>query len=58
MLVSLQRAGVTCVEQGGRRAEIGAGRFFMVDPTRPFKMETTQESQARMMNDPDAWSPA
>lgn len=40
LLVSLHRAGPAVVSQGGRESRIEPGDIFIIDPTRPFYIET------------------
>jgi AraC family transcriptional activator of tynA and feaB len=40
MLVSLQKRGVAHVQQDGRESRIEVGDMFMIDPARPFSIET------------------
>jgi AraC-like DNA-binding protein len=40
LLVSLQKAGVALVQQDGRESRIEAGDMFVIDPSRPFSIET------------------
>lgn len=42
LLVTLQKEGETVVYQGGRRSRIEAGDMFMIDPSRPFSIESGQ----------------
>lgn len=42
LLVSLQKEGVALVEQDGRECRIEAGDMFMIDPARPFCIQTGQ----------------
>lgn len=41
LLITLQKEGTACVSQSGRENRIEAGQMFMLDPTRPFTIETT-----------------
>lgn len=40
LLVSLQQDGVALVQQDGRESRIEAGDMFIIDPSRPFSIET------------------
>lgn len=40
LLVSLQKEGVALVQQDGRESRIEAGDMFLIDPARPFCIET------------------
>jgi AraC-like DNA-binding protein len=40
LLVSLQKEGVALVHQDGRESRIEAGDMFLIDPSRPFSIET------------------
>jgi len=40
LLVTLQKEGVALVQQDGRECRVEAGDIFMVDPVRPFFIET------------------
>lgn len=40
LLVTLQKEGVATVTQDGRESRVEAGDFFVLDPTRPFHIET------------------
>lgn len=40
LLVSLHKKGPALVSQGGRESRIEAGDIFIIDPTRPFYIET------------------
>jgi AraC-like DNA-binding protein len=40
LLVTLQKEGVATVAQEGRESRVGAGDIFVLDPTRPFHIET------------------
>lgn len=40
LLVSLQKQGVAVVQQGGRESRIEPGDMFLIDPARPFSIET------------------
>jgi len=40
LLVTLQKEGVAVVEQDGRESRIEAGDMFMIDPARPFCIQT------------------
>jgi AraC-like DNA-binding protein len=40
LLVSLQKEGVAVVQQGGRESRIEPGDMFLIDPARPFSIET------------------
>lgn len=40
LLVSLQKDGVALVQQDGRESRIEAGDMFVIDPSRPFSIET------------------
>jgi AraC-like DNA-binding protein len=40
LLVSLQKQGVAVVQQGGRESRIEPGDMFLIDPARPFTIET------------------
>lgn len=40
ILVTLQKEGVAVVQQDGRESRIEAGDIFMIDPSRPFFIET------------------
>lgn len=42
LLLSLQREGSAFVQQGGRESRVGAGQMFLIDPSRPFFIETGQ----------------
>jgi len=53
-LVTLQREGVAYVAQGGRSSEIRAGDLFMIDPARPFSIETEHIYTQSMYVEPDS----
>lgn len=53
-LVTLQREGVAYVSQGGRSSEIHAGDLFMIDPARPFSIETEHIYTQSMYVEPDS----
>lgn len=40
LLISLHREGAAYVSQDGRESEVGPGDMFLIDPTRPFSIET------------------
>nr|WP_315213044.1 helix-turn-helix domain-containing protein [uncultured Duganella sp.] len=40
LLVTLQKEGVATVAQDGRESRVNAGDIFVLDPTRPFHIET------------------
>jgi AraC-like DNA-binding protein len=40
MLLSLQKKGTALVQQDGRECRIEVGDMFLIDPTRPFSIET------------------
>ncbi|MBP7564668.1 MAG: helix-turn-helix domain-containing protein [Burkholderiaceae bacterium] len=40
LLVSLHKEGSALVQQGGREGHVGAGDLFVIDPSRPFCIET------------------
>ncbi|HEX2546560.1 MAG TPA: helix-turn-helix domain-containing protein [Ramlibacter sp.] len=42
LLVSLQKEGVALVQQDGRENRIEPGELFLIDPARPFSIETGQ----------------
>ena len=54
MLVSLQRQGVALVQQDGRESRIEAGDLFMVDPARPFSIETGEIVTQSVYMEPEA----
>lgn len=54
MLVSLQRQGVAVVQQDGRESRIEPGDLFMVDPARPFSIETGEIVTQSVYMEPEA----
>ena len=40
LLISLHREGAAYVSQDGRESEVGPGDMFLIDPARPFSIET------------------
>lgn len=42
LLVSCHKQGVAVVAQGGRESRIEPGDFFVIDPSRPFHIETSE----------------
>jgi len=53
LLVSLQKEGVTLVQQDGRESRIEAGDMFIIDPSRPFSIETGEIVTHSMYLEPD-----
>ena len=54
LLVSLQKDGVALVQQDGRESRIEAGDMFIIDPSRPFSIETGEILTHSMYLEPDA----
>lgn len=54
MLVTLQKEGVAQVQQGGRESRIEAGDIFMIDPSRPFFIETGEILTHSVYIEPEA----
>lgn len=53
LLVSLQKQGVALVQQDGRESRIEAGDMFMIDPARPFSIETGEILTHSMYLEPE-----
>jgi AraC family transcriptional activator of tynA and feaB len=54
LLVSLQQDGVALVQQDGRESRIEAGDMFMIDPSRPFSIETGEIVTHSIYLEPEA----
>jgi len=54
LLVSLQKEGVALVQQDGRESRIEAGDMFMIDPSRPFCIETGEILTHSVYLEPEA----
>lgn len=53
-LVTLQREGTAHVAQDGRESTVNAGEMFMIDPSRPFSIETGEILTHSIYLEPDA----
>lgn len=53
LLVSLQKDGVALVQQDGRESRIEAGDMFIIDPSRPFSIETGEIVTHSIYLEPD-----
>lgn len=54
LLVSCHRQGAALVAQGGRESRIEAGDFFLIDPARPFHIQTTDSEVHSVYLEPQA----
>ena len=54
LLVSCHRQGAAVVAQGGRESRIEAGDFFVIDPSRPFHIQTTDSEVHSVYLEPQA----
>jgi AraC-like DNA-binding protein len=54
MLVTFQKEGVALVQQDGRESRVEAGDIFMIDPARPFFIETGEILTHSVYLKPDA----
>lgn len=54
LLVSCHRQGAAMVAQGGRESRIEAGDFFVIDPSRPFHIQTTDSEVHSVYLEPQA----
>ncbi|MDQ7743077.1 helix-turn-helix domain-containing protein [Hydrogenophaga pseudoflava] len=54
LLVSCHRQGAAVVTQGGRESRIEAGDFFVIDPSRPFHIQTTDSEVHSVYLEPQA----
>ncbi len=54
LLVSRQKEGVALVQQDGRECRVEAGDIFMIDPSRPFFIETGEILTHSLYLEPDA----
>lgn len=54
LLVTLQKEGVALVQQDGRESRIEAGDIFMIDPSRPFYIETGEILTHSVYIEPEA----
>lgn len=52
--VTLQREGTARVTQDGRQADVRAGQMFIIDPSRPFSIDTDEILTHSVYLEPDA----